>query len=59
VAAARRSGAGPTFFQELLDHVEFHVALGQQPLEPGVLLFQFLEPPDLVLGQAAVLAPPP
>jgi len=29
-AAWRRSGAGPTFFQEVLDHIDLDIAFGQQ-----------------------------
>src|SRR5207302_9412751 len=54
--ASRR--ASPVFSEEVLQDLVVEGLLGDQPLEPGVFLFQRLEPRRLAALQPAVLALP-
>jgi hypothetical protein len=46
------------FCEQLLECVDFEIALGKEPLEPRVLVFEFFEPLNLSNRHAAVLLAP-
>src|SRR4029453_16011326 len=61
-AGARRRGAGgpgsPVSPPELLQCLDLELLVGHDPLEPGVLGLQLLEPLDVIGLQPTVLGPP-